>query len=242
GVDHPHARAAELLGDEQTDHTHLAQAVPHRVAAERGTVGLVLLADVTDRRLVGEEATHGVAQHLLVGTELEVHDAPAQLADTNVRKLPCAAMRLQYAPEDEAFRAELIAWLESHRPSAERIKEPKQSSAHMPEWAREWQRALFDAGYLVPGWPPALGGRNATATQQMIYFEEMSRREITRSANPQGLGIIAPSINDYGTPEQKDRFLLPTVRARIPWCLGMSEPGAGSDLASLKTRAELVGA
>jgi alkylation response protein AidB-like acyl-CoA dehydrogenase len=150
-------------------------------------------------------------------------------------------MRLQYAPEDEAFRAELVAWLESHGPSTERLKEPKQSSAHMPEWAREWQRALFDAGYLVPGWPPELGGRNATATQQMIYFEEMSRREITRSANPQGLGIIAPSINDYGTPEQKDRFLRPTLRAEISWCLGMSEPGAGSDLASLKTRAELVG-
>ena len=62
-----------------------------------------------------------------------------------------------------------------------------------------------------------------------------------RSANPQGLGIIAPSINDYGTPEQKERFLLPTLRAEISWCLGMSEPGAGSDLASLKTRAELVG-
>jgi alkylation response protein AidB-like acyl-CoA dehydrogenase len=150
-------------------------------------------------------------------------------------------MRLQYAPEDEAFRAELVAWLESHGPSTERLKEPKQSSAHMPEWAREWQRALFDAGYLVPGWPPELGGRNATATQQMIYFEEMSRREITRSANPQGLGIIAPSINDYGTAEQKSQFLLPTLRAEISWCLGMSEPGAGSDLASLKTRAELVG-
>ena len=62
-----------------------------------------------------------------------------------------------------------------------------------------------------------------------------------RSANPQGLGIIAPSINDYGTPEQKERFLLPTLRAEISWCLGMSEPGAGSDLASLKTRAELDG-
>src|SRR5438132_10248573 len=69
----------------------------------------------------------------------------------------------------------------------------------------------------------------------------MSRREIPRGANPQGLGIIAPSIRDYGTSEQKDRFLLPTLRAEISWCLGMSEPGAGSDLASLKTRAELVG-
>jgi alkylation response protein AidB-like acyl-CoA dehydrogenase len=150
-------------------------------------------------------------------------------------------MRLQYAPEDEAFRAELDAWLDSHGPSIDRLKEPKQSSAHMPQWARDWQRALFDNGWLVPGWPPELGGRNATATQQMIYFEEMSRREIQRSANPQGLGIIAPSIRDYGTSEQKDRFLLPTLRAEISWCLGMSEPGAGSDLASLSTRAELIG-
>ena len=83
----------------------------------------------------------------------------------------------------------------------------------------------------MPGWPPELGGRNATPTQQMIYFEEISSREIMRSANPQGLGIIAPSINDYGTPEQKERFLVPTLRAEISWCLGMSEPGAGSDLA-----------
>ena len=150
-------------------------------------------------------------------------------------------MRLQYAPEDEAFRAELVSWLEANRPSEGRFKEPKLSSAHMPDWSREWQRSLFDAGWLVPGWPPELGGRNASPTQQMIYFEEMASREILRSANPQGLGIIAPSLNDYGTPEQKEKFLLPTLRAEIGWCLGMSEPGAGSDLASLKTSAELIG-
>jgi alkylation response protein AidB-like acyl-CoA dehydrogenase len=150
-------------------------------------------------------------------------------------------MRLQYAPEDEAFRAELVSWLEANRPSESAVRAPKLSSADMPEWLRDWQRKLFDTGWLVPGWPPELGGRNATATQQMIYFEEMASREILRSANPQGLGIIAPSINDYGTPEQKERFLLPTLRAEISWCLGMSEPGAGSDLASLKTRADLIG-
>jgi alkylation response protein AidB-like acyl-CoA dehydrogenase len=75
----------------------------------------------------------------------------------------------------------------------------------------------------------------------MIYFEEMSRRQIPRSLNPQGLGIIAPSIRDYGTPEQIEGFLLPTLRAEIAWCLGMSEPTAGSDLASLRTRAVLDG-
>ena len=150
-------------------------------------------------------------------------------------------MRLQYAPEDEAFRAELGAWLDDNQPTPEQRQERKRSSAHMPAWARAWQRRLFDAGWLVPGWPPELGGRNATPTQQMIYFEEISARDLIRSANPQGLGIIAPSINDYGTSEQKERFLLPTLRAEISWCLGMSEPGAGSDLASLKTRAELTG-
>jgi alkylation response protein AidB-like acyl-CoA dehydrogenase len=75
----------------------------------------------------------------------------------------------------------------------------------------------------------------------MIYFEEMSAREIPRSLNPQGLGIIAPSLADHGTPEQIERFLLPTLRAEIAWCLGMSEPTSGSDLASLRTRAVLDG-
>jgi alkylation response protein AidB-like acyl-CoA dehydrogenase len=111
----------------------------------------------------------------------------------------------------------------------------------MPDWAREWQRTLFDAGWLVPGWPPELGGRNATPRQQMIYFEEFARLDIPRSLNPQGLGIIAPSILDFGTPEQREQFLLPTLRAEIAWCLGMSEPAAGSDLASLRTRAVLDG-
>jgi len=88
---------------------------------------------------------------------------------------------------------------------------------------------LFDAGWLVPGWPPELGGRNATPAQQMIYFEEFTRRGIVRSRNPQGLSIITPSILDYGTDQQKERFALPTLRAEIAWCLGMSEPNAGSD-------------
>ncbi|HEY7438299.1 MAG TPA: acyl-CoA dehydrogenase family protein [Acidimicrobiia bacterium] len=150
-------------------------------------------------------------------------------------------MRLRYGEEEEAFRADLVRWLEDNVPPRDVLRQTKRSSADMPPWARDWQRTLFDAGWLVPGWPPELGGRNATPVQQMIYFEEMSRREIPRSLNPQGLGIIAPSIRDYGTPEQIERFLLPTLRAEIAWCLGMSEPGAGSDLGSLRTRAVLDG-
>jgi alkylation response protein AidB-like acyl-CoA dehydrogenase len=150
-------------------------------------------------------------------------------------------VKLKYGAEEEAFRAELVEWLEANAPAKELLAVPRRSSADMPDWARAWQRTLFDHGWLVPGWPPELGGRNATAVQQMIYFEEMNQRAIPRSSNPQGLGIIAPSLLDYGTSEQKDKWLLPTLKAEIAWSLGMSEPGAGSDLASLKTRAVLDG-
>jgi alkylation response protein AidB-like acyl-CoA dehydrogenase len=148
-------------------------------------------------------------------------------------------MRLGYDDEAEAFRAELGEWLDANVPDAEMSAEPKQSSGHLPDWARVWQRTLFDAGWLVPGWPPELGGRNATAVQTMVYFEELARRGVPRALNPQGLGIVAPSILDHGTAEQRERYVLPTLRGEITWCLGMSEPGAGSDLASLRTRAVL---
>jgi alkylation response protein AidB-like acyl-CoA dehydrogenase len=150
-------------------------------------------------------------------------------------------MRLQYDESDEAFRSELVVWLEANAPGRDLLDAPRLSSAHLPDWARTWQRTLFDAGWLVPGWSPEYGGRHASATQQMIYFEEFSRREIPRTLNPQALGIIAPSIRDYGTDAQREQFVQPTLRAEISWCLGMSEPGSGSDLASLSTRAVVDG-
>jgi alkylation response protein AidB-like acyl-CoA dehydrogenase len=169
-------------------------------------------------------------------------DGPTSAGSGFVRKrtrvLPFEVVRLRFSDEDEAFRAELVGWLEANPPPYDEERaEPMRSSADMPGWARRWQRRLFDNGWLVPGWPPEYGGRNAGPTQQMIYFEEFSRRQVRRSTNPQGLSIVTPSIVDYGTPEQKERFVLPTLRAEVAWCLGMSEPGAGSDLASLTTRA-----
>ncbi len=150
-------------------------------------------------------------------------------------------MRLKYGEAEERFRREFVEWLDEHAPARELMDEQKRSSADLVPWAREWQRTQFDHGWLIPGWPPELGGRNASPAETMIYFEELSKREIRRSRNPQGLGIVAPSIKDYGTPDQHERFLLPTLRAEIAWCIGMSEPGAGSDLASLATRAVLDG-
>ena len=149
-------------------------------------------------------------------------------------------MQLHYDAETEQFRAELRAWLAAHRPSVEEMRaEPTTSSAHLTSWSRRWQRKLFDAGLLVPGWPPELGGRNLPPVQQLVYHEEMAKIPVMRSNNPQGLGIIAPSIHDYGSEFLKQRYLAPTLRAEIAWCLGMSEPGAGSDLAALATRAEV---
>jgi alkylation response protein AidB-like acyl-CoA dehydrogenase len=149
-------------------------------------------------------------------------------------------VKLHYDAATEEFRAELRAWLERNQPDVEAVRaDPSHSSAHMPEWARAWQRRLFDAGWLVPGWPRELGGRDATSVQQLVYFEEMARVPVMRSYNPQGLTIIVPSIRDYGSDAQKERFVVPSLRAEISWCLGMSEPGAGSDLAGLQTRAQL---
>ena len=71
---------------------------------------------------------------------------------------------------------------------------------------------MFEAGYLVPGWPPELGGRNATPEEQMAYFEVIAERMAPRSLNPQGLSICAASIVEFGTEEQKERFVIPTLK------------------------------
>jgi alkylation response protein AidB-like acyl-CoA dehydrogenase len=146
-------------------------------------------------------------------------------------------VRLTFDPDDEAFRAEFAAFLDAHLPTAAEAAERSRSSAHVPGWARRWQRLLFDHGWLLPGQPPEFGGRNATVVQQYLHLEELSRRRIYRSFNPQGLGIIAASLLSFGSPEQKRRWAVPILRAELTASLGMSEPGAGSDLASLRTRA-----
>jgi alkylation response protein AidB-like acyl-CoA dehydrogenase len=141
----------------------------------------------------------------------------------------------------EAFRAEFAAFLAEHLPSGAEAAERSRSSAHIPEWARRWQRLQFDHGWLLPGQPPEFGGRNATILQQYVHLEELARRRIYHSFNPQGLGIIAASLLSFGSPEQRRRWAVPILRAEITAALGMSEPGAGSDLASLRTRATLEG-
>ncbi|HTQ16353.1 acyl-CoA dehydrogenase family protein [Mycobacterium sp.] len=157
-------------------------------------------------------------------------------------------MQLTFDADVEAFRAEFVAFLDTHLPhltetgsETDSAFERSRSSSHIPEWARQWQRLLFDNGWLLPGNPPESGGRNATLLQQYVHLEELSRRRIYQSFNPQGVGIIAASLLSFGTPEQKRRWAVPILRAEMTASLGMSEPGAGSDLASLRTRAVLDG-
>jgi alkylation response protein AidB-like acyl-CoA dehydrogenase len=148
---------------------------------------------------------------------------------------------MRLAPDQSLveFRREFEGWLDEHLPGPELVaSEHRNSSAHLPDWARRFQREMFEAGYLVPGWPSELGGRDATPQEQMVYFEVIAERQVPRSLNPQGLSICAASIVEFGTDEQKERFVLPTLKGEITWCLGMSEPNAGSDLASLTTKAE----
>ncbi|WP_297599547.1 acyl-CoA dehydrogenase family protein [Mycobacterium sp.] len=150
-------------------------------------------------------------------------------------------MQLTFDPDVEAFRAEFSAFLDENLPPASETLERPRSVSHMPEWARRWQRLLFDNGWLLPSQPPEFGGRNATVLQQFVYLEELSRRRIYHSFNPQGVNIVAASLLSFGSDEQKKRWAVPVLRAEITASLGMSEPSAGSDLASLRTRAVFDG-
>jgi len=146
-------------------------------------------------------------------------------------------VQLTFDADVEAFRAEFVAFLDENLPAEAEALDRSWSSSDVPDWARRWQRLMFDNGWLVPGHPPEFGGRNATILQQYVYALELSRRRIYQTYNPQGVGIIAASLISFGTPEQQQKWAVPILRAEITASLGMSEPGAGSDLASLRTRA-----
>jgi alkylation response protein AidB-like acyl-CoA dehydrogenase len=150
-------------------------------------------------------------------------------------------VQLTFDADVEAFRADFVAFLDDHLPSEAEALERSRSSSHIPEWARRWQRLMFDNGWLLPGYPPEFGGRNATLLQQYVHQQELARRRSYLTFNPQGVGIISASLISFGTPEQQRRWAVPILRAEMTASLGMSEPGAGSDLASLRTRAMLDG-
>src|SRR5918996_5242965 len=109
------------------------------------------------------------------------------------------------------------------------------------EVARGWSRNLFDAGYAGLTWPREYGGAGAPHTHQAIFLEEVARAEAPEHIGIIGLGMAGPTIMSHGTDDQKSRYLQPILSGAEVWCQGFSEPGAGSDLASLRTRAVRAG-
>jgi alkylation response protein AidB-like acyl-CoA dehydrogenase len=147
---------------------------------------------------------------------------------------------LRDTPEEAAFRADLRAWLEENLP--EKLRGHRGGSARFDEpEARAWSRALYDAGYAGLTWPKEYGGGGAPYTHQAIFLEEIARAEAPPHIGVIGLGMAGPTIMAHGSEEQKKRHLAPILSAEEIWCQGFSEPGAGSDLAGVRTTARLDG-
>lgn len=144
-------------------------------------------------------------------------------------------MDLAWDPQDEAFRAEARAWLESNVPR------PALPSGDTREgFARhlEWERRLFEDRWAVVSWPEEFGGRGASLWQWLIFEEEYYRAAAPQRVTQNGIFLLAPSIFEFGTAEQQARILPRMAAAEDLWCQGWSEPGAGSDLAGISSRAE----
>ncbi|MEU5612836.1 acyl-CoA dehydrogenase family protein [Streptomyces sparsogenes] len=143
-------------------------------------------------------------------------------------------MDLTWSPEEEAFRHEAREWLAAHvpRPPLPSGDTREGFAAHV-----EWERALFDARWAVVSWPEEFGGRDASLWQWLIFEEEYHRAGAPARVTQNGIFLLAPTLFQFGTPEQRRRILPRMAAARDLWAQGWSEPGAGSDLAGLRSRA-----
>jgi alkylation response protein AidB-like acyl-CoA dehydrogenase len=153
-------------------------------------------------------------------------------------------MDLRDRPEDEAFRLEVRSWLADHVVGEFAALGGRGGSGDETfgfEVRLEWERVLAADGWTGIGWPTEYGGRGASIAHQVIFNEEYVRAKAPGRVSILGEGLIGPTIIQYGTPEQKARFLPPILAGTELWCQGYSEPNAGSDLANVQTRAVLDG-
>jgi alkylation response protein AidB-like acyl-CoA dehydrogenase len=151
-------------------------------------------------------------------------------------------MDFSYSPADERFRSAVRTWLAANRPArAERIPHDEASLADEFAFLHDWQRRLHAAGYVGLLWPVAYGGRGAPPTQQAILNEELARARAPQLLNRVGVNNTGPTLIAHGTEEQKRRFLPNILSGDEVWCQLFSEPGAGSDLAAIRTRATADG-
>lgn len=141
------------------------------------------------------------------------------------------------ARDPDAFRGELRGWLAANLPAELRLDDPRYCD---PDIARlqEWERACYKAGLWGVTWPEEYGGHGLTIREHLIANQEMGRMPMPASVNSIGKELVGPILMSAGTEAQKTRFLPPILEMTETWCQGFSEPGAGSDLARLRTRAE----
>ncbi len=141
-------------------------------------------------------------------------------------------MDLRDTPDEVVFRTEVCVWIEAN------LSDEVRGGARSEEPLRKWSRKLSDAGYAGLTWPQEYGGAAAPYSFHAILLDELARAEAPQHIGIIGLGMAGPTIMAHGTEEQKERYLPKILSAEEIWCQGFSEPGAGSDLASVRTRVE----
>lgn len=147
-------------------------------------------------------------------------------------------MDFNYSPEDEAFRQELRTWLEANKQFAP-VSVSIMSNESDEQWQSRvtWHKKLNEGGWVAVNWPKEYGGRAATVMQRLIFRQELSRLNLSEPAIGMGISLLGPTLLHWGTEEQKKRHIPAILRGEEIWCQGYSEPGSGSDLASVQTRA-----
>ncbi|MDQ1567149.1 MAG: hypothetical protein QOF96_2029 [Actinomycetota bacterium] len=143
-------------------------------------------------------------------------------------------MEIGWTASEEKFRADVRSWLEANKPP---LPMPSGDSAAGVGAHLEWERKLFDAGWAVVSWPREYGGREASLWEWLIFEEEYFRAGLPQRVAQNGIFLLAPSLFEFGTPEQQHRILPRMASTDDLWCQGWSEPNSGSDLASLTSRA-----
>ncbi|MBB5708023.1 hypothetical protein FHR21_003393 [Sphingopyxis panaciterrulae] len=146
-----------------------------------------------------------------------------------------SSMDMEFSPEDLAFQTEVRDFIAENYPAELRGKQDEGDELGKEDFLA-WHKILYKKGWVAPAWPVEYGGTGWTPTQRFIFSEEIARADCIRLL-PFGLSMVGPVIYTFGTPEQKARFLPRILSGEDWWCQGYSEPGAGSDLASLRTAA-----
>ncbi len=155
-------------------------------------------------------------------------------------------MDFSLSPKEEEFRTELRGWLATNLPDHRKDYPPSDDELSLHpdksfDACRIWHRRLHAGGWIGVQWPREYGGRGAGLVERLLYTEEMIAAGAPPGVNTIGLAMVGPAVMHHGTQEQKTRWLRPILAADEIWCQGFSEPGAGSDLANLSTRARLDG-